>query len=66
MPLPTFLIPVEGGCMKRYALLIALCLASALAHAKGVPFAVDSFQKAQSIAKQDKGRHVLVFYTHEL
>jgi hypothetical protein len=52
--------------MTRYALLIALCLASAMAQAKGVPFAVPSFEKAQQIAKQAGDRHVLVFYTHEL
>jgi hypothetical protein len=52
--------------MKRYALLLALCFVSALAQAKGVPFAVESFQKAQQIAKQASGKHVLVFYTHEL
>ncbi|MGQ0749962.1 MAG: hypothetical protein ACT4PS_05450 [Betaproteobacteria bacterium] len=50
--------------MKRLAVLIALCLASALAQAKGVPYAVDSLQKAQTTAKQG-ARHVLVFYTSE-
>lgn len=52
--------------MKRYALLVALCLASAIAQAKGVPFAVESFEKAQATAQKATNRHVLVFYTHEL
>jgi hypothetical protein len=51
--------------MKRFILLIALCLASAGVQAKGVPFAVESFQKAQQAVKQDASRHVLVFYTSE-
>ena len=51
--------------MKRYALLIALCLASAVANAKGLPYAVDSLQKAQQAAKQDSSKHVLVFYSSE-
>ena len=51
--------------MKRYALLIALCLAAAAANAKGLPYAVDSLQKAQQVAKQDAGKHVLVFYSSE-
>jgi len=46
-----------------YALLVAFCLASPLAQAKGVPFAVGSLQEAQQISKQDRSRHVLVFYT---
>jgi hypothetical protein len=51
--------------MKRYALLIALCLASAAASAKGLPYAVDSLQKAQQVSKQDGTKHVLVFYSSE-
>ena len=51
--------------MKRLLVLIALCLASAGVQAKGVPFAMDSFQKAQQAVKQDASRHVLVFYTSD-
>ena len=50
--------------MKQFAILIALCLMSALAQAKGVPYAVDSLPKAQAVAKEG-ARHVLVFYTSE-
>jgi hypothetical protein len=49
--------------MKRFAILIALCCMSALAQAKGVPFAVESFGKAQELSKKDGTKHVLVFYT---
>jgi hypothetical protein len=51
--------------MKRYVLLVALCFANACVQAKGVPYAVESFPKAQQLAKQDAARHVLVFYTSE-
>jgi len=51
--------------MKRFALLVAMLLASALAQAGGVPFAVESLQKAQDISKKDGSKHVLVFYTSE-
>jgi len=51
--------------MKRFLLLAALCLASLGVQAKGVPFAMESFQKAQQVVKQDASRHVLVFYTSE-
>lgn len=53
--------------MKIHALVLAFCIAlPALAQAKGVPYAVGSFEKAQQSAKQDASKHVLVFYTHEL
>ena len=51
--------------MKRSVILIALCLAAAGAQAKGVPYAVESLQKAQQVSKQDSSKHVLVFYTSE-
>ncbi len=51
--------------MKRIILLVALCLASLGVQAKGVPFAMESFQKAQQAVKRDASRHVLVFYTSE-
>ena len=51
--------------MKRFVLMIATLVLSAAAHAGGLPFAVESFQKAQALAKQDSQKHVLVFYTSE-
>jgi hypothetical protein len=51
--------------MKRLLLMAALSLMSAFAYAKGVPFAVESLQKAQQIAKKDSAKHLLIFYTSE-
>ena len=51
--------------MKRFVFLIAALAFGAAAHAGGLPFAVDSFQKAQALARQDSGKHVLVFYTSD-
>ena len=51
--------------MKRYAVLIALCLVSAVTQAKGLPYAVESLQKAQALSKQTGSKHVLVFYSSE-
>lgn len=51
--------------MRSFVFLLAAFAISAAAHAGGLPFAVDSFQKAQALAKQDSGKHVLVFYTSE-
>ena len=51
--------------MKRFLVLVALCLASVGVQAKGVPFAVKSLGEAQQAVKQDASRHVLVFYTSE-
>ena len=42
-----------------------MLLASVYAHAAGLPFAVDSLQEAQDVARQDGSKHVLVFYTSE-
>ena len=50
--------------MKRFALLVVMCCISALAQAKGVPFAVESFGKAQELSKSGS-KHTLVFYTSE-
>ncbi len=50
--------------MKRLALLVVMCCLSALAQAKGVPFAVESFGKAQELSKSGS-KHTLVFYTAE-
>lgn len=51
--------------MKRILLLIATVAFSAIAQAGGLPYAVESFSKAQAISKEDAARHVLVFYTSE-
>ena len=51
--------------MKRCIFLLAALALSAAAHAGGLPFAVESFQKAQALAKQDGAKHVLVFYTSD-
>ena len=51
--------------MKRLVCMIAAFAISAAAHAGGLPFAVDSFQKAQALARQDSAKHVLVFYTSD-
>jgi hypothetical protein len=48
----------------RFVVFLIAALALSAAHGAGLPFAVESLQKAQSIAKQD-ARHVLVFYTSE-
>jgi len=50
--------------MKRLAILIALSCISAFAQAKGVPFAVESFDKAQELSKSG-AKHTLVFYTSD-
>jgi hypothetical protein len=51
--------------MKRIALFVALLLASAWAQAAGLPFAVESFQKAKEASSKDASKHVLIFYTSE-
>jgi hypothetical protein len=51
--------------VKGYLLAIVLCLASPLAGAKGVPFAMKSLQQAEEAVRQDSGKHVLVFFTSE-
>ena len=49
--------------MKRLAIGLLALIWSGLAQAYGLPFAVDSFKKAQTLAQQNAARHVLVFYT---
>jgi hypothetical protein len=49
--------------MKKIAVATLLLALSALAHAAGLSYAVESLEKAQSLAKQNTARHVLVFYT---
>jgi hypothetical protein len=51
--------------MKRFVLLVAICLASALAQAGGLPYAVESLKKAQDLSAKNGAKHVLVFYTSE-
>lgn len=51
--------------MKRFALLVAMLLASAWAQAAGLPFAVESLKKAKEASAQDTSKHTLVFYTSE-
>ena len=49
--------------MRRLmAALLILCW-SGLAQAYGLPYAVDSLEKAQALGRKDASRHVLVFYT---
>ena len=49
--------------MKKIAVATLLLALSALAPAAGLTYAVESLEKAQSLAKQNTARHVLVFYT---
>jgi hypothetical protein len=49
--------------MKRLLIATLLLGLSGIAHGYGLPYAVDSLQKAQSQAKQGASKHVLVFYT---
>lgn len=49
--------------MKRLLAATLLLALSGFAHGYGLPFAVDSLEKAQAQAKQNASRHVLVFYT---
>lgn len=49
--------------MKRIAFATVLLALAGFAHGYGLPWAVDSLEKAQAQAKQNTPRHVLVFYT---
>jgi len=49
--------------MKRLIATILLAGFGSLAQAYGLPWAVDSLEKAQAQAKQSASKHVLVFYT---
>ena len=49
--------------MKRLLLASLLMALSGLAHAYGLPYAVDSFKQAQALNQQGASRHLLVFYT---
>lgn len=58
------IVPMEA-IMKRLAFLVAMLLASAWAQAAGLPFAVESLQKAKQASAKDPSKHLLVFYTSE-
>ena len=49
--------------MKRLAIALLILAWGGLAQASGLPYAVDSLERAQGLAKQNTARHVLVFYT---
>jgi ribose 1,5-bisphosphokinase PhnN len=49
--------------MKHLVIALLALAWSALAQAYGLPYAVDSFKKAQALSQQNASRHVLVFYT---
>ena len=49
--------------MKRIVLASLLLALSGIAHGYGLPYAVDSLEKAQAQVKQNASSHVLVFYT---
>ena len=51
--------------MRRFVLLVATLLATTWAQAAGLPFAVESLQKAKEASSKDAAKHVLVFYTSE-
>jgi hypothetical protein len=36
---------------------------SAAANAAGLPFAINSLDQAKEMVKQDRGKHVLIFYS---
>jgi hypothetical protein len=42
-----------------------MCVVTTYAQAWGLPYAVESLQKAQGLSKADGSKHVLVFYTSE-
>ena len=49
--------------MQRIVLLITALAFSAVTHAAGLPFAVESLAKAKELTKADGGKHLLIFYT---
>lgn len=51
--------------MKHWLMAFVLCVSAGLTHAKGVPFAVKSLAEAETMARQDAQKHVLVFFTSE-
>jgi hypothetical protein len=49
--------------MKRIVAVLLALAWSGLAQSYGLPFAVDSLKKAQTLTQQNASMHVLVFYT---
>lgn len=49
--------------MKRFAVALLVLAWGGLAQAYGLPYAVDTFKKAQTLSQQNVSTHVLVFYT---
>ena len=49
--------------MKQFVVALLILCWSGLAQAYGLPYAVDSLEKAQAQTRKDASRHVLVFYT---
>ena len=49
--------------MKRLVVALLVLAWSGLAQTSGLPYAVDSFKKAQALSQQNASMHVLVFYT---
>jgi hypothetical protein len=49
--------------MKRLIIALLILCWSGLAQPYGLPYAVDSLEKAQAQTRKDASRHVLVFYT---
>ncbi|MBI3041935.1 MAG: hypothetical protein HYY78_03825 [Betaproteobacteria bacterium] len=49
--------------MKRLVVALLVLAWSGLAQAYGLPYAVDSLEKAQALSQKGASRHVLVFYT---
>ena len=49
--------------MKRFLIALLVLAWSGWAHAYGLPYAVESFKKAQALSQQTSSMHVLVFYT---
>ena len=49
--------------MTKLAVALTLSAWSFVAFASGLPWAVDSLEKAQALAGKGGPRHVLVFYT---
>ena len=48
---------------KIVGILVASFFVASLAHAFGISYAVNSFEKAKAAQSQDKTKHILVVYT---
>ena len=49
--------------MKRLLIALLVLAWSGWAQAYGLPYAVDTFKKAQALSQQNASMHLLVFYT---